>query len=132
MATVLRLIRVLALVVIVLGLISFAGRIIPAIGQPVEINYSTFLDDVKANRVDSVVFQGDLLYARLRDKQIVTKIHNRETEDSALIGVLQQAGVSIEHEPPRRPVPMLAGLLGLLAPLLVVIFARPRARSVAS
>lgn len=95
------------------------------------ISDSALLDDVKANRVNSVVFQGDMLYARLKDQQQF-KMHKAETGDSALIDTLQKAGVAIEHVPPKRPIPVLAWLVLLLAPLLVAVFARPSARPAGS
>jgi ATP-dependent Zn protease len=128
MAVVLRLIRIVVLVMIVLVLLAVVSRWLPPVGQPAEINYSAFLDDVKANRVASVIFQGDMLYGTLKDKQQL-KIHKPETDDSELIGTLKKAGVSIERRPPKHK-NFLAWLPLLLAPLLliVVFVRRPAAR----
>ena len=53
--------NILLWVVIVLVLLAVFSRYMPTVGQPEEIKYSTFLQDVKAHQVDSVVFQGDML-----------------------------------------------------------------------
>jgi cell division protease FtsH len=118
MTVALRSIRIVALVIIVLVLLASISRWLPPVDQLAEINYSTFLDDVKSNRVNSVVFQGDMLYGTLKDKQQF-KIHKPGTDDSALIGTLKNAGVSIERMPPRRPI--FPWLLLLLAPLLIIL-----------
>jgi len=123
MTIVLRLIRVLAFVMIILVVLAFVTRFIPPVNQLAEINYSTFLDDVKANRVASVVFQGDMLYGTLKDQQQF-KMHKPEAEDSALIGTLNQAGVPVEHRQPMGRIPILAWLVLLLGPLLVFVFVR--------
>ena len=112
--------NVLLSVIIVLVLLAVISRYMPAVGQPAEINYSTFLDDVKANRVDSVIFQGDMLYGTLKGKQQF-KTHKPETGYGALIGTLEKAGVSSKRMPPKQP-NFLARLLLLLAPLLLILF----------
>ncbi len=50
--------NILLWVVIVFVLLLVFSRYMPAVGQPQEIPYSQFLNDVKAGRVDSVVMQG--------------------------------------------------------------------------
>lgn len=112
--------NILLSVIIVLVLLAVISRYMPAVGQPAEINYSTFLDDVKANRVDSVIFQGDMLYGTLKDKQRF-KSRKPGTGYSALIGTLEKAGISTKRTPPKQP-NFLARLLLLLAPLLLILF----------
>jgi cell division protease FtsH len=113
-----RSIRIIVLVIIVLVLFAVISRYMPAWRQPEEISYTTFLDDVKANRVDSVTFQGDMLYGTLKDKQLF-KLQKPETDDSALIGTLKKEGVSIERVPPKHRI--LPWLMLLLAPLLLIL-----------
>ena len=111
--------NILLWVVIVLVLLAVFSRYMPSVGQPEQIRYSTFLDDVKQNRVDSVVIQGDMIYGTLRDKTQF-KTYNPETDYSALIGTLEKANVSIEGQPPKQP-NFLAQLLLQLAPALLLI-----------
>src|ERR1700744_1838393 len=91
----------------------------PTVGQPEEVRYSTFLDDVKANRVDSVVLQGEQIYGSRKDKTQF-KTYNPETDYTALIGTLEKAQVQIEGRPPKQP-NFLAQLLLQLAPALLLI-----------
>src|SRR5712692_8909641 len=91
----------------------------PTVGQPEEVRYSTFLDDVKSNRVDSVVLQGEMIYGVRKDKTQF-KTFNPETDYSALIGTLVKSNVAIEGRPPKQP-NFLAQLLLQLAPALLLI-----------
>src|SRR5882724_5756342 len=91
----------------------------PTVGQPEEVRYSTFLDDVKSNRVDSVVLQGEMIYGARKDKTQF-KTFNPETDYTALIGALQKSNVAIEGRPPKQP-NFLAQLLLQLAPALLLI-----------
>jgi len=60
--------NILLWVVIVLVLLAVFSRYMPTVGQPEEVRYSTFLDDVKSNRVDSVVLQGEMIYGAARTR----------------------------------------------------------------
>jgi cell division protease FtsH len=111
--------NILLWVVIVLVLLAVFSRYMPTVGQPEEVRYSTFLDDVKANRVDSVVIQGEMLYGTRKDKTQF-KAYNPETDLTALIGTLEKANVAIEGRPPKQP-NFLAQLLLQLAPALLLI-----------
>src|SRR6201990_3234599 len=91
----------------------------PTVGQPEEVRYSTFLDDVKSNRVDSVVMQGEMIYGARKDKTQF-KTFNPEPDYTVLIGSLSKADVSIEGRPPKQP-NFLAQLLLPLAPALLLI-----------
>ena len=94
--------NILLWVVIVLVLLAVFSRYMPTVGQPEEVRYSTFLDDVKANRVDSVVLQGEMIYGSRKDKTQF-KAFNPETDYTALIGARQKANVAIEGRPPEAP-----------------------------
>jgi cell division protease FtsH len=111
--------NILLWVIIVLVLLAVFSRYMPTVGQQEEIRYSAFLDDVKANRVDSVVLQGDMIYGFRKDKTQF-KTYNPETDYTALIGTLQKANVAIEGRPPKQP-NFLAQLLLQLAPALLLI-----------
>src|SRR5690348_11153597 len=111
--------NILLWVVIVLVLLAVFSRYMPTVGQPEEIKYSTFLQDVKAHQVDSVVFQGDMLYGVMKD-HTQFKTNNPETDYTALIGTLEKNDVGIEGRPPKQP-NFLAQLLLQLAPALLLI-----------
>jgi len=114
--------NILLWVVIVLVLLAVFSRYMPTVGQPEEVRYSTFLDDVKANRVDSVVLQGEMIYGTRKDKTQF-KTFNPETDYTVLIGTLQKANVAFEGRQPKQP-NFLAQLFLQLAPalLLIVVF----------
>ncbi len=112
--------NILLWVIIVLVLLAVFSRYMPSVGTPEEIRYSTFLDDVKSHRVDSVIFQGEMLYGTLKDKQQF-KVYNPETDHSALIGELEKAGVSIEGKKPAQPSFLMQLMLQLAPALLLII-----------
>jgi cell division protease FtsH len=95
------------------------SRYMPSVSQQEEIKYSTFLNDVKAHQVDSVVFQGDMLYGVMKDHTRF-KTYNPETDYTAVIGTLEKYNVGISGEPPKQP-NFLAQLLLQLAPALLLI-----------
>jgi cell division protease FtsH len=111
--------NILLWVVIVLVLLAVFSRYMPSVGQTEEIQYSAFLNDVKESRVDSVVFQGSMLYGELKDKTRF-KTYNPETDYTDLIGTLVKANVSIQGRPPKQP-SFLLELFLQVAPALVLI-----------
>ncbi|MFZ0499259.1 MAG: ATP-dependent zinc metalloprotease FtsH, partial [Steroidobacteraceae bacterium] len=111
--------NILLWVVIVFVLLLVFSRYMPSVSQQEEIKYSTFTNDVKAHQVDSVVFQGDMLYGVMKDHTRF-KTYNPETDYTALIGTLEQNSVSFSGEPPKQP-NFLAQLLLQLAPALLLI-----------
>jgi cell division protease FtsH len=111
--------NILLWVVIVFVLLLVFSRYMPSVSQQEEIKYSTFLNDVKAHQVDSVVFQGDMLYGVMKDHTRF-KTYNPETDYTAVIGTLEKYDVGISGEPPKQP-NFLAQLLLQLAPALLLI-----------
>ena len=111
--------NILLWVVIVLVLLLVFSRYMPTVGQPEEIPYSTFLDDVKSGRVDIVVMQGDMIYGERKDKSNF-KTFNPETDYTALIGTLCKANVDIEARAPKQP-NFIGQLLLQMAPALLLI-----------
>ena len=112
--------NILLWVVIVLVLLAVFSRYMPTVGQPEEVKYSTFLDDVKSNRVDSVVLQGDIIKGTRKDKtQFET--FNPETDYTALIGTLEKSSVAIEGRPPKQPNFMVQLFLQLAPALLLIV-----------
>ena len=114
--------NILIWVVIVFVLLAVFTRYMPTAGQVQEVRYSTFLDDLRASRVESVVLQGDQILGVRKDKTQF-RAYNPETDYSALIGSLQKASVGIEGRPPKQP-NFVTQLLLQLAPalLLIVVF----------
>ncbi len=111
--------NILLWVVIVFVLLLVFSRYMPSVTQQEELDYSTFLNDVKAHQVDSVTFQGDMLYGVMKD-HTQFKTYNPETDYTALIGSLEKNDVHMKGEPPKQP-NFLAQLLLQLAPALVLI-----------
>jgi cell division protease FtsH len=111
--------NILLWVVIVLVLLAVFSRYMPTVGQPDDITYSRFLDDLKSSRVESVVLQGDMIYGKRKDATQF-KTYNPETDYTSLIGSLVKADVSIEGRPPKPP-NFIAQLLLQLAPALLLI-----------
>jgi cell division protease FtsH len=107
----------LALVILVVF-----NHYVPVAGQPADIPYSTFLNDVKAGKVDSVVLQGETISGQLKDKSKF-ETYNPETSYTVLIGELDRAGVTIEGRAPKQP-GILIQLLLQIAPaaLLILVF----------
>jgi cell division protease FtsH len=114
--------NILLWVVIVIVLLLVFSRYMPSGGQPQEVTYSSFIDDVKADRVDKVVLQGELIYGERKDKTQF-KTYNPETDYSALIGTLLKSGVTLDGRAPKPP-NYMGQLLLQLAPalLLIVVF----------
>jgi cell division protease FtsH len=114
--------NILLWVVIVLVLLAVFSRYMPTVGQPQDIKYSEFLDDVRAERVDSVVMQAEMIYGEMKDKSTF-KTRNPETDYTALIGMLDKAHVKIEAREPKQP-NFIGQLLLQMAPafLLILVF----------
>ncbi|HTY49703.1 MAG TPA: ATP-dependent zinc metalloprotease FtsH [Steroidobacteraceae bacterium] len=112
--------NILLWVIIVLVLLAVFSRYVgPITGQPEEIRYSAFLDDLRAGKVDSVVLQGDQILGTLKDKSQF-KAYNPETDYTVLIGDLEKAHVSIEGRPPKQPNFLMQLLINLAGPALLI------------
>ena len=111
--------NILLWVVIVIVLLLVFSRYMPTTGQPQDIPYSGFIEDVKNNRVESVIMQGEMVYGVHKDKSTF-KTRNPETDYTALIGTLLKAGVQIESREPKPP-NFFGQLLLQMAPALLLI-----------
>ncbi|HZC86788.1 MAG TPA: ATP-dependent zinc metalloprotease FtsH [Steroidobacteraceae bacterium] len=111
--------NILLWVVIVLVLLAVFSRYMPTVGQPQDIPYSTFIEDVKSSRVESVVLQGELIYGVRKDKSTF-KTHNPETDYTALIGTLLKSGVTLDSREPKQP-NFIGQLFLQMAPALLLI-----------
>jgi cell division protease FtsH len=113
--------NILLWVIIVVVLLAVFSRYLPPGTQPTELSYSTFLDDVKGNKVDSVLLQGDQILGTLKDKTQF-KAFNPETDYTALIGELQKSNVDIKGAAPKQPSFWTQLVLQLAAPVLLLFF----------
>jgi cell division protease FtsH len=111
--------NILLWVVIVLVLLAVFSRYMPTVGQPQDIPYSTFIEDVKNGRVESVVLQGEMIYGTHKDKSTF-KTHNPETDYTALIGTLLKSGVTLDSREPKQP-NFIGQLFLQMAPALLLI-----------
>ena len=111
--------NILLWVVIVIVLLLVFSRYMPTSGQPQDIPYSSFVEDVKNSRVESVVMQGEMIYGVHKDKSTF-KTRNPETDYTALLGTLLKAGVVIDSREPKQP-NFIGQLLLQMAPALLLI-----------
>ncbi|HSN70330.1 MAG TPA: ATP-dependent zinc metalloprotease FtsH, partial [Steroidobacteraceae bacterium] len=66
-----------------------------------EVAYSTFLEQVKTGGISQVTFKGDVITGvRANGEQFMS--YNPETDNSALIGTLENNGVTLAAAPPER------------------------------
>jgi cell division protease FtsH len=111
--------NILLWVVIVIVLLLVFSRYMPTTGQPQDIPYSAFIEDVKNSRVESVIMQGEMIYGVHKDKSTF-KTRNPETDYTALLGTLLKAGVIIDSREPKPP-NFIGQLLLQMAPALLLI-----------
>jgi cell division protease FtsH len=105
--------------VIAVAVLVLFSQFMPRVGQPEEVRYSTFLDEVRSGRVEQVVLQGEQILGTRKDKTSF-RVFNPETDYTALIGTLQKSSVAIEGRPPKQP-NFLTQLVLQLAPALLLI-----------
>jgi cell division protease FtsH len=111
--------NILLWVVIVMVMVVVFSRYVPTGSEPAQIKYSTVLDDLRNNRLESVTLRGDEVLGVRKDKTRF-KAFNPETENTALISALVKAKVDFQGEPPKQP-NFLMQLLLQLAPALLLI-----------
>ena len=108
---------------IAVAVLVLFSQFVPRSAPTSELSYSTFLEEVRNGRVESVVLQGDSISGTRKDKSSF-ELYNPETDNTALIGTLAKANVSIIGRAPKQP-NFLAQLVLQLAPalLLILVFA---------
>jgi len=111
--------NVLMWVLVGVVMLAVFSRYMPTANAPQEVRYSTFLNEVKASKVDSVVLQGDTIIGTRKDKSRF-QVYNPETSYTALIGDLMKSNVGIEGRKPPEP-SFIVSLLLQLAPALLLI-----------
>ncbi|MBM4192466.1 MAG: ATP-dependent zinc metalloprotease FtsH [Gammaproteobacteria bacterium] len=105
---------------IAVAVLVLFSQFIPRSAPVSEVSYSSFLDDVRNGRIDSVVLQGDTISGVRKDKSTF-ELYNPETDNTALIGSLTKSNVSIVGRVPKQP-NYLGQLVLQLAPALLLIF----------
>jgi len=111
--------NILLWVVIVMVMVVVFSRYVPTGAEPLQVSYSTVLDDVRNGRVESVTLRGDEVLGTRKDKTKF-KAYNPETDNTMLIGTLDKARIDFKGEPPKQP-NFLMQLLLQLAPALLLI-----------
>jgi len=108
---------------IAVAVLVLFSQFVPRSAPVSEVSYSSFLEEVRNGRVDSVVLQGDTISGVRKDKSTF-ELYNPETDNTALIGSLAKANVSIVGRAPKQP-NFLSQLILQLAPalLLILVFA---------
>jgi cell division protease FtsH len=106
-----------ALAVILLAIFSQFGM---RTGQPATIDYSQFLSEVKSNNVDSVTLKGEIIEGKRRSSGESFVTYNPETNNTALIGLMQSQGVKFRGEPPKQQSVFLQLLISAF-PILILI-----------
>jgi len=104
---------------IALAVLVLFSQFVPRSGPVAEVSYSSFLDEVRNGRVDTVVLQGDIISGTRKDRSTF-ELYNPETDNTALIGTLAKANVAIIGRAPRQP-NFLSQLVLQLAPALLLI-----------
>jgi len=104
---------------IAMAVLVLFSQFMPRTGPVAEISYSTFLNEVRNGRVESVVLQGDSIIGTRKDRSTF-ELYNPETDNTALIGTLAKADVAIIGRAPKQP-NFFAQLVLQLAPALLLI-----------
>jgi len=111
--------NILLWVVIAVVLLTVFSNFSPRSGDPDELNYSAFLDEVRNKSVDAVVFKGELIEGRKRDGKTF-RVYNPETDNTALIGLLNKEQVTISAAAPPKPNLLLNLFISSFPVLLLV------------
>ncbi|MFM7397132.1 MAG: ATP-dependent zinc metalloprotease FtsH [Gammaproteobacteria bacterium] len=104
---------------IAVAVLVLFSQFVPRSAPVSEVSYSSFLEEVRNGRIDSVVLQGDTISGVRKDKSTF-ELYNPETDNTALIGSLAKSNVSIVGRAPKQP-NFLAQLVLQLAPALLLI-----------
>ncbi len=111
--------NVILWIVIAVVLLSIFNTFGPNNQRPEAVPYSTFRTWVQEGSVKEVQFDGEAIKGR-RSNDNVFVTYNPETENTALIGELEQRGVTISAAPPKQQ-SLLLQLLISSFPILLLI-----------
>jgi cell division protease FtsH len=112
--------NILLWVVIVMVMVVVFSRYVPTGNEPLPVNYSTVLDDIRNNRLESVTLRGEEIVGVRKDKSRF-KAYNPESENTALIGMLDKARIEFKGEAPKPPNFFMQLLLQLAPALLLIL-----------
>src|SRR5690242_3469231 len=112
--------NILLWVVIVMVMVVVFSRYVPTGTEPAQVSYSAVLDDVRSGRIESAIIRGDEIVGVRKDKTRF-KAYNPETDNTALIGMLDKAKVDFRGEPPKPPNFFMQLLLQLAPALLLIL-----------
>jgi cell division protease FtsH len=110
--------NVILWIVIAVVLLSVFQSFGPARQRTETIPYSQFLDDVRGGAVERVVFDGNAVHYRRDNEDYIT--YNPETDNTLLIGLLDDNGVQIEASPPQQQSFLLQLFLSSFPILLLI------------
>ena len=111
--------NILLWVIIAVVLLTVFSNFSPRSGESREMAYSTFLQEVKNKNIDAAVIKGEIIEGTKRDGTQF-RVYNPETENSALIGLLDREGVNFRGAPPDKPNFLLQLFLSSFPVLLLV------------
>jgi cell division protease FtsH len=86
--------------VVAFVLVSVFENFAPNTSVNSDVPYSQFLQLAESGSVQSAVFEGNIIEWTRNGESFIT--YNPETDNTALIGMLDQSGVLIEARPPQR------------------------------
>ncbi len=110
--------NVILWIVIAVVLLSVFQSFGPARQRTETIPYSQFLDDIRGGSVERVVFDGNAVHYRRDNEDYIT--YNPETDNTLLIGLLDDNGVRIEASPPQQQSFLLQLFLSSFPILLLI------------
>jgi cell division protease FtsH len=111
--------QLLLWVVVIVILLAMFSQFSMHAGQPVAVDYSQFVSDVKAGAVDSVTFKGDTIEGKRKSGEAFTTT-TVDTRDADLIAALQRENVKFRAEVPKQQ-SVFVQLLISAFPILVLI-----------
>ena len=92
--------NVILWIVIAVVLLSVFQNFRPNNQRTLTVPYSTFLSYVEDGSVEEVIFEDDIISGVRLGEEFVT--YNPETDNTALIGTLNENNVAIEARPPKQ------------------------------
>ncbi len=111
--------NILLWVVIAVVLLTVFSNFSPRSGQVQEMSYSTFLKEVKSNSIETAVIKGPIIEATKRGGGKY-RIYSPETNNDALIGLLEKEGVDFGGAPEEKQNFLLQLFISAFPVLLLV------------
>ncbi len=112
--------NILLWVVIAVVLLTVFSNFSPRTGDTQDMAYSTFLNEVKSKSIDSVVIKGKIIEATTKRDGTKYRIYSPETDNTALVGLLEREGVTTWAAEEDRPNVLLQLFMSAFPVLLLV------------